>query len=268
LVATHSNQHLAIDHGGNHYLRARGTAGGFRTRYVGEGDDYTPDPPPPGVFDLIHYAAPLGRNAAYVTPPALAGTSARKPAVIWVSGGFNWGIDRGAWTPEPRANDQSATTFLHAGIVLMRPSLRGRNGNPGQPECFVGEVDDIIAAGEYLRTRSDVDPNRIYLGGHSTGGTLALLTAASTDRFRAVFAFGAAHDARGYEVPECIPSEDESDEALVRAPIMWLTSIRTPNVRHRGRAARLDRRVPHDGGRGRQPPPYASWPSPRATTSA
>ncbi|MBK8409725.1 MAG: prolyl oligopeptidase family serine peptidase [Sandaracinaceae bacterium] len=200
----------------------------FRTRYVGEGDDYPPDPPPPGVFDLIHYAAPLGRNAAYVTPPAPAGTSARKPAIIWVSGGFNWGIDRGAWTPEPRANDQSATTFLHAGIVLMRPSLRGRNGNPGQPECFVGEVDDIIAAGEYLRTRADVDPNRIYLGGHSTGGTLALLTAASTDRFRAIFAFGAAHDARGYEVPECIPSEDESDEALVRAPIMWLTSIRTP----------------------------------------
>ncbi len=201
---------------------------GFRTRYVGEPDDYPPDPPPPGVFDLIHYAAPLGRNAAYVTPPAPAGTSARKPAIIWVSGGFNWGIDRGAWTPEPRANDQSATTFLHAGIVLMRPSLRGRNGNPGQPECFVGEVDDIIAAGEYLRTRADVDPNRIYLGGHSTGGTLALLTAASTDRFRAIFAFGAAHDARGYEVPECIPSEDESDEALVRAPIMWLTSIRTP----------------------------------------
>jgi hypothetical protein len=143
---------------------------GLRTRYVGEGDDSPPDPPPPGVFDLIHYAAPLGRNAAYVTPPAAAGTSARKPAIIWVSGGFNWGIDRGAWTPEPRANDQSATTFLHAGLVLMRPSLRGRNGNPGQPECFVGEVDDIIAAGEYLRTRPDVDPNRIYLGGHSTGG--------------------------------------------------------------------------------------------------
>ena len=75
-------------------------------------------------------------------------------AIIWVSGGFNWGIDRGAWTPERRANDQSATTFLHAGIVLMRPSLRGRNGNPGQPECFVGEVDDIIAAGEYLLQRS------------------------------------------------------------------------------------------------------------------
>ncbi len=31
-----------------------------------------------------------------------------------------------------------------------------------------------------------MDPARIYLGGHSTGGTLVLLVAASTDRFRRV----------------------------------------------------------------------------------
>jgi dipeptidyl aminopeptidase/acylaminoacyl peptidase len=39
---------------------------------------------------------------------------------------------------------------------------------------------------------------RIYLGGHSTGGTLALLVAESSDRFRSVFAFGPTDDIRGY----------------------------------------------------------------------
>jgi poly(3-hydroxybutyrate) depolymerase len=70
------------------------------------------------------------------------------------------------------------------------PALRGGNDNPGTEETFLGEVDDVIAAADYLARQKSVDPRRIYLGGHSTGGALALLVAESTDRFRAVFAFG------------------------------------------------------------------------------
>ena len=43
-----------------------------------------------------------------------------------------------------------------------------------------------------------VDPDQIYLGGHSTGGTLALLVAESTDRFRAIFSFGPVANMRNY----------------------------------------------------------------------
>lgn len=49
----------------------------------------------------------------------------------------------------------------------------------------------------HLAHQPYVDPNRIYLGGHSTGGTLALMTAEASDRFRAVFAFGPVSDVRG-----------------------------------------------------------------------
>ena len=77
---------------------------------------------------------------------------------------------------------------------MMFPSLRGGNDNPGKKEGFLGEVNDVLAASEFLSRQEYVDPDRIYLGGHSTGGTLALLVAASTDKYRAVFSFGPNDD--------------------------------------------------------------------------
>lgn len=189
----------------------------------------TPSRPPPApprrLFRLERYPAPLGTNAAYVTPPTGEG---RKPAVVWIHGGFDWSIDSLSWALSPRENNQSASAFRGQGIVLMLPSLRGGNDNPGQSECFLGEVDDIIAAGEYLRGRPDVDPDRIYLGGHSTGGTLALLAAASTDRFRAVFAFGPTSDPWFYRDIGCLPERVEGPERRARAPINFVSHIRTP----------------------------------------
>jgi dipeptidyl aminopeptidase/acylaminoacyl peptidase len=110
----------------------------------------------------------------------------------------------------------------------MLPSLRGSNGNPGRNECFFGEVDDIIAAAELVADRPDVDPTRVYLGGHSTGATLAVLAAASTDRFRAVFAFGPVDDPRAYGDIGCLPADASGPEAEVRTPINFVHQIRVP----------------------------------------
>jgi dipeptidyl aminopeptidase/acylaminoacyl peptidase len=55
--------------------------------------------------------------------------------------------------------------------------LRGGNDNPGRREGFLGEVDDVLAAADHLSKLPHIDPTQIYLGGHSTGGTLALLVA-------------------------------------------------------------------------------------------
>ena len=61
----------------------------------------------------------------------------------------------------------------------------------GDREYFLlGEVDDVLAAIDFVRKRADVDPKRVYLGGHSTGATLALLVAASQPPVRAVFGVG------------------------------------------------------------------------------
>jgi dienelactone hydrolase len=111
---------------------------------------------------------------------------------------------------------------------MMYPSLRGGVDNPGAREGFFGEVDDVLAAADYLAQQDFVDPRRIYLGGHSTGGTLALLAAASTDRFRAVFSFGPIADVAGYGA-EVLPFDAASKrERDLRAPVLWMHSIQCP----------------------------------------
>ena len=116
----------------------------------------------------------------------------------------------------------------------MIPSLRGGNDNPGTKEGCLGEVDDVLAAQAYLARQPYVDAGRVYLGGHSTGGTLALLVAETSDRFRAIFSFGPAHDVRGYG-SEFVPF-DKSDprEAELRSPSPWLNSVKTPTFLFEG----------------------------------
>jgi acetyl esterase/lipase len=190
--------------------------------------DPTPAPDPPrDMFIKTHYRRGSDSLVAYETPPR---PGARRPAILWIAGGFHWGIGATRWRQAPRSNDQTVTALRRGDLVIMFPALRGFSGNPGKPECFLGEVDDILAAAEHLAKRPDVDPARIYLGGHSTGGTLALLAAASTDRFRAVFAFGAVADPRHYGTNGCLPDGKPEAEYAARAPARWMGSIVTPTL--------------------------------------
>ena len=73
-----------------------------------------------------------------------------------------------------------------------------------------------------------MDPARLYLGGHSTGGTLVLLVAASSDRFRGVFSFGPVDDVSGYG-SQFLPFNTWSRREIeLRSPIYWLHSVRSP----------------------------------------
>ena len=112
---------------------------------------------------------------------------------------------------------------------MMFPSLRGGNQNPGVQENFLGEVDDVLAAADFLAKQDYVDPARIYLGGHSTGGTLVLLAAAMPNRFRAVFAFGPADDITNYPAQfRAAVNMSDPKEVELRSPGRWLHSIGTP----------------------------------------
>ncbi|MBX9584875.1 MAG: prolyl oligopeptidase family serine peptidase [Gemmataceae bacterium] len=186
--------------------------------------DPVPDPPP-GVFQKVAYESPVGKLAAYLTPDP--GDGVRRPAVVWITGGDCNSIGE-VWEPAPAENDQSAAQYREAGAVMMFPSLRGGNDNPGVREGYLGEVDDVLAAADFLRKQPHVDPARVYLGGHSTGGTLALLTAECSDAFRAVFAFGPVEDPTGYP-PQFAPFDvRDPQEVAVRSPGRWLGSIRSP----------------------------------------
>ena len=190
--------------------------------------DYLPEPiekPDNSKFELIHYKSGANSLAAYVTPSPQDG--AKHPAIIWIPGGHHNSIED-VWTPRERSNDQTASAFRKAGIVMMFASTRGGNDNPGKREGFFGEVDDILAAAEHLANLPYVDPAQIYLGGHSTGGTLAMLVGESSDKFRAIFALGPvayAHSYRG-DFVYCDPRNTKEME--LRSPIYWLSCVSSP----------------------------------------
>jgi alpha/beta superfamily hydrolase len=200
---------------------------GFKTRLLREGKGRAPAPePPPELFRMVRFPAGPGDLIAYVSTGSHDGK--KHPAIIWIFGGFNNGIGDTAWQPASPENDQSARAFRQAGIITMYPSLRGGNHNPGFREGLYGEVDDIIAAANFLSREDSVDPNRIYLGGHSTGGTLALLVAEATNRFRAVFSFGPVADIRSYPA-QALPFDiGDAEEVKLRSPIVWLSAINIP----------------------------------------
>jgi dipeptidyl aminopeptidase/acylaminoacyl peptidase len=200
---------------------------GFTTRIVSEGEFYgPPDIPPPGCgFELIRYNSPVGPLAAYVTTDP--GDGKRHPAIVWITGGDCNSIGD-VWTPRDRSNDQACSAFRRAGIVMMFPSLRGGNDNPGRREGFLGEVEDILAATDYLAALPYVDPGQIYLGGHSTGGTLVMLVGAYTDRYRAVFSLGPVASIAEYggDFVYCDPNDEK--EMALRSPIHWLHCVQRP----------------------------------------
>ncbi|MCA9043033.1 MAG: prolyl oligopeptidase family serine peptidase [Planctomycetaceae bacterium] len=198
---------------------------GFVTKITKSGEDFGPPETPIAYFDLIHYDSPVGKLAAYVSKDR--GDGEKHPAIVWITGGDNNSIGD-VWTPMGYDNDQGASAFREAGFVMMFPSQRGGNDNPGQREGFLGEVEDILAATDYLATLPNVDPEQIYLGGHSTGGTLAMLVGESTDRYRAIFALGPVAGAGQYGGDYVYCNVRDDEEMKFRSPIMWMHCVKTP----------------------------------------
>ena len=213
---------------------------GFATQLIKkESEDFPAPIPPPRMFELITYQSGDRKLSAYLGTRQSA--VPKQPAIIWLVGGFGNSISHLAWDERERSNDQSGSIFRKAGIVMMYPSLRGGNENGGHKEGFFGEVDDVLAAIDFLKARPDIDPARIFLGGHSTGGTLALLVAAAAgDSLAGVFALGPVDDPEGYG-QEILPySISDKKESLLRAPIRWLQDIKAPTFVFEGEEGNVD----------------------------
>jgi len=181
--------------------------------------------PPETLYSVVQYPTSIGNMAAYLS--VVPGDGKLHPAMIWITGGFGNDIGN-VWSEEDADNDQSAAVIRDAGIVMMYPSQRGGNENAGSDETCFGEIDDILAAAGFLAKQKGIDPNRIYLGGHSTGGTKVLLAAECSDRFRAVFSFGPVTSVVDYGEEYMTFDTKNKREAEMRAPINWLRFIKTP----------------------------------------
>jgi dienelactone hydrolase len=160
----------------------------FKTKLIQEGPaPQTEDPRrplhlPPEATEIEYKSGDL-QLRAWVSKD-FAPANEKKPAVLFLHNGFAFGTDD--W--------EMIQPLLKAGYVVMVPMLRGENNQLGNFSLFYDEVDDVLAAADALEKLPYVDGKRMYLAGHSNGGTLTLLTALTTKRFRAAAAFSPSTD--------------------------------------------------------------------------
>ena len=212
----------------------------FQTEIVDKSfqGDGKPMTPPKDKFLLINYEAKDGNMDAFLTPDPKDGK--KHPAVIWLIGGYGGiGDDDYFWTDQPAENDQTGRAFRDAGIVMMVPSFRGENANPGIYDMFYGEIEDLESAREYLSKIPYVDPDRIYVVGHSTGGTRALLGNEYSKGFRAAFSLGGIPDLKlrtQYgSMQVAIPFNKENPEEFkIRSPRNYMKSLQSPTFYFEG----------------------------------
>ncbi len=177
---------------------------------------------PPAGAQQVEYSPSL-HLLAWLTPaPSNAGASGMKsPAVLFLHGGFAIGGDD--W--------EMTRPYREAGYTVMMPALRGENGLPGEYSMFYDEVSDVLAASDYLANVPYVDAKRIYVAGHSVGGTLTLLAAMASTRFKAATSFSGAPDAKAFsQGPTDRVAFDTSNpkEFEMRSPVSYAGSFKCP----------------------------------------
>lgn len=108
------------------------------------------------------------------------GGSQRRPAIVFVHGSGPGTRDGGT-----AANPTFlflANSLANAGVVVLRYDKRGIGKSTGTAtEDWRPLGDDLRAMVSYLKKSPDVDPNRIFLLGHSEGGLVVPLAANSID---------------------------------------------------------------------------------------
>ena len=80
-----------------------------------------------------------------------------------------------------------AYLFASHGIATLAYDKRGTGGSSGEyNQNFHLLSDDTVAAVEWLRTRPEIDAQRIHLAGYSQGGWIAPLAASKTEGIRSL----------------------------------------------------------------------------------
>jgi len=148
------------------------------------------------------YSAPAGApyEAIEVMVPTAAGyrlsgtltrplrATGKLPAVVTITGSGQQ--DRDEYIPIAggvRLFRQIADTLSRRGIAVLRLDDRGVGGSGGDVNGTSADfADDIHAAVRWLRARTEIDPDRIALVGHSEGGMIAPMVAADDAKLAAI----------------------------------------------------------------------------------
>jgi dipeptidyl aminopeptidase/acylaminoacyl peptidase len=196
----------------------------FRTDLLNKGpapDNYEPLVAPPGA-EQIFYKTGYGGELELVAWVSRYDRKVKsRPAVLFLHGGNAMG--QGHWL--------LMKPYIDAGYVVMIPSLRGENGQKGSFSGFYDEVFDVLAASDRLRHLPGVDPHRLFIAGHSIGGTLAMLASMSTRRFRAAAPISGDSDAFAFfdRYPQDIRFNDRNPQEFeMRSAVCYAHSFKCP----------------------------------------
>jgi dienelactone hydrolase len=180
---------------------------------------------PPDYVEEVEFRSGTHRLKAWMSGHQQA--RQKLPAVLFLHGGFELGA----------ADWDMALPYWEAGFVVMVPMLRGENGQAGTFSFLYDEVDDVLAAAEFLADHPSVDSSRIFLAGHSAGGTLTLLAVEASSRFRAAASFDGSPDqqllydgsaAKPGNHAEIVFNPKDSHELQVRSPLAYVYSLKSP----------------------------------------
>jgi dipeptidyl aminopeptidase/acylaminoacyl peptidase len=174
--------------------------------------------------------------------PAFHDASARHPALVFFHGGSRRQMLLGFHYMYYYSNAYALNQyFANHGYVVLSVNYRsgigyGLNFREALHYGATGasEFNDVVGAGLYLKSRADVDPNKIGLWGGSYGGYLtALGLARASDLFAAGVDFHGVHDWN--EViqnfaPNYDPKARAADAALAfeSSPLASITSWKSP----------------------------------------
>ncbi|MDT5063584.1 MAG: hypothetical protein QOH63_4043 [Acidobacteriota bacterium] len=143
------------------------------------------------------------------------------PAVITITGSGQETRDEPIPIPgleKYRPFRQVAETLASRGIAVLRVDDRGVGKSTGietlQTATTSDFADDVRAQVAYLRSRSEIDPKRIALVGHSEGGIIAPMVAAGDTQITAIVLL-AGSGKRGDQI-----SIDQLNDTLERQPNM------------------------------------------------
>jgi dipeptidyl aminopeptidase/acylaminoacyl peptidase len=189
--------------------------------YQGPSPQAEPMPAPPAGVSAVRFPSAGRELVAWVGMPDQR--SAHMPVVIFLHGGFAFGLD----------DYQMAEPFRQAGYVVVTPILRGEDGQAGGFSMFYDEVDDVLAATDFVSRQAWADGSHIFLAGHSVGGTMAMLSGMASSRFRAVAAFSGSPDqiafTEGQPWSRIVPFDRADPKELqLRSPLAYPGSFKSP----------------------------------------
>jgi dipeptidyl aminopeptidase/acylaminoacyl peptidase len=196
-------------------------------------------------FSKIKYRSRAGDMdvPAYLFAPTTKRGARGHAAMVWVHGGVHgdWGASMLPFVKEA----------VERGYVIVTPDYRGSNGYGAAHYNAIDyggkEVDDVMAAYDYLKTLPYVDPDRVGVMGWSHGGFIAShLVMRDETPFKAAAAIVPVTNLvfrLGYKGPNYQRSfatqqalrglpHERQDEYIKRSPLYQVEKLNTPILVH------------------------------------